>query len=90
MPRWVLIYENHFLVCKASSFAPRYQFIIFFSEDGSYFVPVINSSPPVQNDRHFADDTFRCTFVNEKFYILIKISLNFVPKGPIDNNLALV
>ena len=28
--------------------------------------------------------------VNEKFCILIKISLKFVPKGPFDNNSALV
>ena len=28
--------------------------------------------------------------MNEKFCILIKISLKFVPDGPIDNNLALV
>ena len=28
--------------------------------------------------------------VNEMFIILIKISMNFVPKGPIDNNPALV
>ena len=26
--------------------------------------------------------------VNEKFYILIKISLKFVPEGPIDNDTA--
>ena len=40
--------------------------------------------------RHFADDVFGCIFVNGKFYILIKISLKFVPKGPIDNYPALV
>ena len=28
--------------------------------------------------------------MNEKFCILIKISLKFVPKGPVDNNPALV
>ena len=49
-----------------------------------------NSSPPGQNGRHFSDDISRCIFVNEKFCILIKISLSFVPKGPIDNNPALV
>ena len=43
-----------------------------------------------QNGRQFAGDMFRCIFVNKKFYILIKISLKFVPKGPIDNNTALV
>ena len=33
---------------------------------------------------------FKCIFVNEKFCILIEISLRFDPKGPIDNNPALV
>ena len=37
-----------------------------------------------------ADDIFRYIFVNENFCILIEISLNFVPKGPIDNKTALV
>ena len=32
---------------------------------------------------------FSCIFVNEKFWILNKISVKFVPKGPIDNNPAL-
>ena len=48
------------------------------------------SSPHGQNGRHFADDVFICIFVNEKFCILIKISLKFVPKDPVDNNPALV
>ena len=38
----------------------------------------------------FADDIVRCIFMNEKFCILIIISLKFVPKGPIDNNPTLV
>ena len=50
----------------------------------------INSSPPGQNVRRFADDIFINIFMNEKFCILIKISLKFVPKGPIENNPALV
>ena len=52
---------------------------------------VRNPSPPGQNGRHFADDIFlKCIFVNEKFCILIKISLKFVPKGQFDKNPALV
>ena len=35
-----------------------------------------------------ADDIFICIFVNDKFCILIKLSLKFVPKIPIDNNPA--
>ena len=46
--------------------------------------------PPEQNGCHFADDIFKCIFVNEKFCILIPISLKSVPKGSIDNNSALV
>ena len=49
-----------------------------------------NSSPPEQYGCHFVDDIFMCIFVKEKFFILFKISLKFVPKGPIDNNPALV
>ena len=37
-----------------------------------------------------ADDNFRCLLLNEKFCIMIRISLNVVPKGPIDNKRALV
>ena len=33
----------------------------------------INSSPPGRNCRYFADDIFRCIFVNEKFFFLILI-----------------
>ena len=54
------------------------------------FDAYFKSFPPGQNGRHFADDVFRCIFVNEKFCTLIKISLKFVPKGSIDNNPALV
>ena len=49
-----------------------------------------NSSPPGQDGRHFAHDIFRCIFLNEKFCILNLISMNFVPKGLMDNKLSLV
>ena len=45
---------------------------------------------PRQNGRHFADAIFKCIFLNENIWILIKISLKFVPKGPINNTPALV
>ena len=43
-----------------------------------------------QNGRRFADDTFKRIFLNENIRISIKISLKFVPKGPINNIPALV
>ena len=36
-----------------------------------------------QYSRHFADDVFICIFLDENVWILLKISLKFVPKGPI-------
>ena len=39
---------------------------------------------------NFADDIFRYTSVDERFYDSITISLKFDPSGLIDNNTALV
>ena len=47
---------------------------------------MINTLMPRQNGRDFADDTFKRIFLNEN----VKISLKFVPKGPINNIPALV
>ena len=45
---------------------------------------------PRQNGRHFPDDIFKCIFLNENVWILIKISVKFVPWGPINDIPALV
>ena len=50
----------------------------------------INTLSPRENGDHFADDIFKCIFMNENVWISIKISLKFVHKGPINNNPALV
>ena len=39
---------------------------------------------------HLADDTFKRIFLNENVRILIKISLKFVAKGPLNNTPTLV
>ena len=51
---------------------------------------VINSSPPGQNGHHFEENISRGIFMNEHLCILIRISLMFVPQGPIDNKSVLV
>ena len=43
-----------------------------------------------QNCRHFPDNIFKPIFLNENIWILIKISLKFDPKGPINSIPALV
>ena len=49
-----------------------------------------NTLRPRQDGRHFPVDIFKCIFFNENVWISIKISLKFVPNGPIDNSPALV
>ena len=49
-----------------------------------------NSSSSAQNGRRFADDIFKCIYMKAKFCILIRISLNFDLKGPIEDDTALV
>ena len=51
---------------------------------------IVNTLRPRQNDRHFAEDSFKCIFLNENGSISINISLRFVPKGPNKNIPALV
>ena len=55
-----------------------------------YFLVKGAVARPRQHGRHFADDTLKRIFVNENVIIAIKISLKFVPKGPISNIPALV
>ena len=50
----------------------------------------LNTLRPKQNGRHFADDTFKRIFMNEKVRISFNISLKFVPKGLINSIPALV
>ena len=49
----------------------------------------INALRPRQNGRHFADDVFKCIFLNENVWITLQISLKFVHKGLINNILPL-
>ena len=49
-----------------------------------------NTLRPRQNGRHFPDDIFKCIFLNENAWVSIKISLKFVPKGPINKIPSLV
>ena len=50
----------------------------------------VNSLRPGQNGCHFANGMFKCISLNENVWILIKISLKFVPRGPVNNIPALV
>ena len=53
-------------------------------------IVVFNTLRPRQNRRHFADDIFKCIFLNENAWISLKSSLKFVPKVRINNIPSLV
>ena len=63
---------------------------------GDLFWPYLNPCWTIntlrlrQNGRHFADNTFKHISLNENVWVSIKISLKFVPKGPINDIPALV
>ena len=54
-----------------------------------YLPSILNTLRLRQNGSHFADNIFKCIFLNENVWIPIKIALKFVPKGPIHNITAL-
>ena len=55
-----------------------------------WILSLLNTLRPRQNGRHFADDVFKCIFLNANVWILLKISLKFVPKGQINDTPSLV
>ena len=67
-------------------------FVVTWCQMTSYCTPwqpgIPNTLRPRQNGSHFPDDTFKRIVLNVR--ISIKISLKFVPKGPIINIRALV
>ena len=64
--------------------------LLYHSPESNYKRSALNSLRPRQNGRLFADDTFKCIFLNETIRISTKNSLKFVPKGLINNIAALV
>ena len=41
---------------------------------------------PGQNSHHFAQDIYKCILMNGKFWILNRILMKLVRKGPLDDN----
>ena len=78
-----------FRLVLAPSQSTVYRAIIFWRLPRGWW-RIINTLRPRRNGQHFADDIFKRIFVYENVWISIKISLEFVPKGPINNIPTLV
>ena len=93
--RWWLSTEqvaSHYLEPTMAQFTDTYTLFCLNELRSGWdeWVIKFNTLRPRQNGRRFADDTFKRIFWNENVRILIKFSLKFVPKGPINNIPALV
>ena len=73
-----------FVICSSVRKENRMFRKLYFLKDS------FNTLRPRRNEQHFADDIFKRIFFNENVWISIKISVKFVPKGPINNITALV
>ena len=85
-----LIATRDFTLCRSScEISPYCSFVLsitYLESIGGFSSHVsLNTLRPRQNGRHFADDIFKCIFVNENIWIPINISLKFVSKVPISN-----
>ena len=49
---------------------------------------MFNTLRPIQNDRHYADNIYKCIFLNKNVLILLQYSLKFIPCGSNKNNPA--
>ena len=83
MSKWILM----FLITRCPDFQKGVHIFVMYLVQ---WQSVLKTLRPRQNGRHFPDDGFKCIFLNENVWVLIKISLIFVPKGPIKNISALV
>ena len=88
----------HFIVRTVQNYRSRHSYcwglymeVYLRSQHGEVITTSgVNTLRPRQHGRHFADDTFKRIFLNENVIISVKISLKFVPNGPINNIPALV
>ena len=88
LPWWIICYETdvHYRVATWEGGGVGVGRVMGVGSDILHF----NTLRPRGNEQDFADDIFKRIFFNENVWISIKISLKFVPKGPINNFPALV
>ena len=89
----VIYYRTSIWTDKISSLTPRPWKVIDSIVHMLRWVTMgveLNTLRPRQNNRYFPDDVFKCVFWSENMKISLKISLEYVPKVPVNNIPALV
>ena len=75
------VFHTIYNICR------HWQMFCIFHIEHSY---LLNTLRLRWKGQHLADDIFKCIFLKENVWISIKISLKFVPKGPINDIPAVV
>ena len=100
--RWIIVYDSFFIILflmhvLKSMMAKLFPIKTSSTSRESDPIPgkyIINIAIALMclrhNGLHFAEDIFKCNFVNENTWIPIKISFKFVSKGPINDIPVLV
>ena len=89
--KWMIVSKFTVIIVPADVLAPlgaRTSADTVMIEFRSHILKTLNSFP--QNGRHCTDYILKCIFLNENVWILLKISLKFVPNVRINNIPALV
>ena len=60
-------------------------FMVTLEDDATINV-FVSHWRPEQNGQHFPNNILKCIFFNEIIWLLIKISLKFVPEDPVGYN----
>ena len=81
---------NKYCLCLGHILFLWYIIFDIFNVCQSYGMKILNTMRLRQNGHHLPDDIFKCIFLNENVFVSIKISLKFVPKGPINDITALI
>ena len=86
---------NQMIVLKVSLTINYFQMWICVKNDCGFLTRYhstqrVNPLRLRQNGPHFADDLFKCIFLNENVWILIKFSLKYFLMGPINNAMELL
>ena len=84
---WKASCRNSLMLSETMSDCASRTKLLFRSVTMYYMINILRPRP---KGHHFPDDIFKCIFLNGNVWIVIKISLKYVPKVSINNIQALV
>ena len=81
---------TNYIYCTITTICQGSIWINGIGSTAKEMISLFNSLRPKRDRRYFADDIFKCIFLNGNVWISINISMKVVPKGPFNNIPALI